>query len=312
MKKWGIYGLLIFVMLAWGMNTIMMKVLVANFMPLTMTAFRILLAAVTVFIILFALGKVRRLTKKEWKYVAAASLFNVVAHHYFLSLGFTGTSASSAGLVLGTGPLLTAIMAMIFLGARATWFKTIGIILGFTGVAFIMLKSSGDISGLSLGDVQVFLAIVAQAFSYILIKKAADTLDPRLMTGYMLLLGSAVLFVISLIAEPDGLSSMVGATADVWVVFVLSATVSTAIGHLIYNYAVGKVGAAESAIFMNFTPFFALVGSVLLLGETITLAQIGGFLFIIMGVLLGSGGLEDWLRQRHQQHIEAQIAKRHG
>ncbi|WP_419180519.1 EamA family transporter [Bacillus salipaludis] len=45
----------------------------------------------------------------------------------------------------------------------------------------------------------------------------------------------------------------------------------------------------ESAIFINLNPFFALVGAVLFLGEKISSPQIVGFLFILLGVLLGQG-----------------------
>lgn len=64
-----------------------------------------------------------------------------------------------------------------------------------------------------------------------------------------------------------------------------------------YNYAIGQVGAAEASIFINLNPFFALIGSSLLLGEAVTLVQMSGFVLILIGVLFGSGALEEWLRQ---------------
>ncbi|WP_254842659.1 DMT family transporter [Bacillus sp. MRMR6] len=289
-----IYILLVFVMLSWGLNVTATKIVVAAFLPVTITALRIFTAAIAVFIILFFLKKIRIPTRSELGYIIIAAFLNVVGHHYFLSLGLAKTSASNGGLILGLGPILTTIAAFFFLKTRITFIQLFGIILGLTGVSFIVLIGQGGISTISIGDVYVFISIFTQAFSFVMIKKISNTLDPRLMTGYMLLIGSGILFLISLIQEPNGLSQLQHGSFGIWVIFLSSAVIATAIGHTIYNYAIGKVGVSEAAIFINLSPFFSLVGAAFILGERITMTQILGFLFIILGVLLGSGALEEF------------------
>jgi drug/metabolite transporter (DMT)-like permease len=281
-------------MAAWGLNVIATKIIVSHFSPVTITALRVFTAGISVFIILFFLKQIRIPTKKEFIYIFFGGLFNVVAHHYFLSIGLAKTSASNGGLILGLGPLLTTIVAFLFLGNRVTILKILGIILGMTGVSFIVLEGNGGISSISLGDLYVFFAILAQSLSFVLIKRISNTLDPRLMTGYMMVIGSVILFIISLFQEPDGLKSIPNGSIGIWLIFLASAVIATAIGHTIYNYALGKVGVAESAIFINLNPFFALIGAVLFLGEKVSFPQIFGFAFILVGVLFGSGALEEF------------------
>ncbi|MGM0878911.1 MAG: EamA family transporter [Bacillota bacterium] len=60
---------------------------------------------------------------------------------------------------------------------------------------------------------------------------------------------------------------------------------------MLYNYAIGKVGAGTSSVFINLEPFFALVGAAIFLGERILLVQIIGFVLIVLGILLGDGTL---------------------
>lgn len=292
MKKSTTYTVLFFIMMIWGFNVTALKLLVAEFSPVTITSFRILTASIIVMAVLFSLKKVRWLTKKETGHVLAGSLLNVVAHHYFLSVGMKFTSVSNGGLILGLGPILTSIMAIIFLKNRISLIKGLGIISGFSGVFFIIAEGSG-VTSVSFGDVYVFLSISSQALSFILIKKAAKTLDPRLMTGYMLLFGSVILFFISLVTEPDGLTTLSKGSWLGWLVFLGSAIFATAIGHMAYNSALGKIGAPEAAIFLNLNPFFALIGAVLFVGEKILLTQIIGFAFILAGVFLGSGAFEE-------------------
>ncbi|MFC4767492.1 DMT family transporter [Effusibacillus consociatus] len=296
MKKNQIHLILFCVMITWGFNVIATKALVEHFMPVTITAFRIFTAGVSVIVILLFLKKIRRLTKQEIKYVFYGSIFNVVLHHYFLSVGLSQTSASNGGLILGLAPLLTTILAILFLGIKATMTGILGIVLGFAGVSFVVLDNGG-IGGVSIGDVYVFLSILSQAVSFILINKWAKTMDPRMMTGYMLVLGSGFLFVLSLFMEPGGLHSMINNSIPLWMVFFASAIIATAIGHMFYNYAIGQVGAAEASIFTNLNPLFALIGSMIFLGETITLSQIFGFLLILVAVMLSSGAFEELYRK---------------
>jgi drug/metabolite transporter (DMT)-like permease len=304
MQKNQVYLILFLVMAIWGLNVIALKVLVATFMPVTMTAFRIFLAGIAVFSTLGAMKRLRLPTKQEWAFLLLVTLFNVILHHLFLSLGLARTTASNGGLIISFVPLLTAVLAILFLGDKASLVRSLGIALGIIGVVFIILAGNSGVGGVSIGDLFVFIAIFVQAISFILIKKRSKTMDPRLMTGYMFIIGAPVLFIISLILEPNGLSSMKNGNFGIFAIFVFSAVVATAMGHMIYNDAIGKIGAAEAAIFINLNPLFALIGAVFLLGETISMAQVIGFIFILLGVLLGSGAFEAQYRYFKKVHKE--------
>lgn len=309
MKPYRTYLILFFVMIAWGLNVTATKILVTNFMPVTITGIRVLTAGLTVFMILFLMKKVRKLTKKEFWYVFIASLFNVVLHHYYLSIGLTGTTATNGGLIMGMSPLLTTILAILFIGTPLTLLRAAGLLLGFTGVAFIVLEGS-DVSGISFGDAYILLSVLTQAVSFILIKKVAHTLEPRLMTGYMMVIGSLFLIVIGLIEEPAGFAGVVSnSTVPLWLIYFGSACIATAMGHMLYNEAIGKIGASEASIFINLNPFFALVGAFLFLDEKILFQHILGFLFIITGVLLGSGAVEEIRARRVRRKERYGISK---
>lgn len=306
-KKKYIYLTLVLVMAAWGLNVIATKLIVSAFMPVTITAFRIFTAGVCVFVILAFMKKIRKPTKRELRFILIGAMFNVVIHHYFLSIGLKQTSASNGGLILGLGPLLTTLLAILFLGTSVTMARIVGVVLGFFGVIMVVLKD-GSISGISIGDIYVFLSILSQAISFIFISKISRTLDPRLMTGYMLLIGSFLLFVISLVKEPHGLDGLAHGNLTVWLVFFASAFFATAVGHMLYNFAVGQIGAAETSVFINLNPLFALISAVIFLHEKVVLTQILGFGFIIAGVLVGSDLWVELIknaRQRKNKQISA-------
>lgn len=299
-----IYFILVGTMVIWGFNVSFIKILVEHFQPVTITSLRIFTAAITVFAILSFLHRVRLPYKSEWVYIIGGTLTSVIFHHYFLSVGLTNTFATNAGLILGMGPLLTVILSMLFLKKRPTVITGLGFLLGAVGVSITVLFTSGSLQGINLGDFQIFLAILSQAFSFILINKASKTMDPVLLTGYMLLIGSIVLFVISLWIEPTGLALLSNGTPTVWIVFLISAIVATGLGHMIYNFSISQVGAAEASIFLNLNTFFSVVGAALFLNEQIKPAHFFGFILIVSGVIMGSGTLEAMILQRRKKKLE--------
>jgi drug/metabolite transporter (DMT)-like permease len=298
MQKYKVYMLLVMVMLFWGLNVSATKVLVTHFPPLTMTSLRILTAGLSVLLMLKIMKASRKLQLKELGFIIFVGLFNVVGHHFFLSLGLQKTTATNGGLIMGLAPLMTTVLAILFLGTRLTFIRFMGIVFGLTGVSFVVLHGSGTVASGSIGDLFVFLSLLIQAISYVFIRKASSTIDGRLMTGWMLVTGAVLLFVISLFMEPKGLSTMVSGDIGIWAVFLASALLATAVGHMIYNQTVQHIGAAESAIFLNLSPFFALVGSSLFLGERIYLQQLIGFVLIMIGVICGSGVVEKIMKSR--------------
>ncbi len=287
-----IYTLLFFVMMVWGFNVIAIKVLVENFAPVTITAFRILVAGIVVMGFLAAKKEFRRLTWSQFGFITLGAMTGILGHHFFLATGLTATNASNAGLILGLVPLMTALFAILFLGDRLTVLKSLGIVFGLAGVAFIVLNGTGSLGSISRGDVYVFLAVVTQAISFITIKRATQTMDARLVTGWIQMIGALFLFAVSFQMEPEGMSSLTSAPLGVWSVFFASALLATAMGHMVYNKAIHQIGAGETAIFINLTPFFSLTGSYVFLGETIVVEQLIGFIFIVLGVVLGTGALE--------------------
>ncbi|RSD24018.1 DMT family transporter [Mesobacillus subterraneus] len=305
MNNLRIYLILAGTMILWGLNVTALKVIVGNFPPITITSLRVFTAGVSVFIILYFFKKVRLPSRKEWTYIIGGGLLNVTGHHLFLGVGLTETSAVNGGLILGLGPLLTALMAILFLGKKLTFVRTLGFIFGGIGVTLTVLAGSTGISGMSLGDFYIFLSILSQAISFIIISKAAKTLDPRLLTGYMLVFGSVLLFIIGLWKEPNGLSSLGSGTFGLWSIFFASAVFATAIGHMLYNYAIGQAGPAEASIFLNLNTFLSILFAAIFLGESITSSHLLGLIFIVSGVIFGSGALEELMLKRRAKRNAA-------
>ncbi|MCI2253718.1 DMT family transporter [Domibacillus sp. PGB-M46] len=300
MQKIKPYLLLILVMMIWGFNVPLIKILVSTVEPVTITALRIFTASLVVFIILTKMGKVHWPAIYHWKYILGGGLFNVFFHHLFLGLGAAGTSSVHTGIILGLGPILTAFMSVLFFQRGLSAVRVLGFLTGTAGVLVTVLGGGAGLGGFVLGDLFIFFSITAQAFSFILVSRAARDIDPLLLTGYMQLFGSLGLFMTSFLLEPNGLASLQNVHFQTVIVFLVSAVGATAVGHLVYNNTITKIGPAEAAIFLNLNTFFSIVGSAVILGEPIYYYHWLGLLLIVPGVLMGSGALEEMIRRRRR------------
>ncbi|ALX50213.1 DMT family transporter [Lentibacillus amyloliquefaciens] len=296
-----IYTLLLLVMLMWGLNVSAIKVLVDAIDPLLLTGFRVMTAGVAVLVIASFMGIFRLPRKQEWLIISYIAIFNVMLHHSFVAIGLDLTSGINGSLILGMNPLITAMLAFLILGQRMTWLRVFGFVLGFIGVVITTMMGTGELSGISLGDFIVFLGVVVQGFSFVLISKLNPSLDPRLATGYMLVIGATVILLTSQVlgASVQEMTNLID--WQLGLAFLFSAIMATAFGHMTYNYAIKKTGPAETAIFLNMNTLFAVIGSSIFLNETITLNHVAGFLLILCGVFLGTGALEYLLLKRRKK-----------
>lgn len=293
-----VYSILILVMLIWGMNVSWMKLIITSGDPLTLQALRVFLAALTVFLILKLMKQPLTVTNMPWKYIMLACFFGVICHHGFFAYGIEQTTAMKTAIISGMSPLFTAFVAVIFKDTVMTRTKGLGFLLGGIGVLIAVVRDFSDLINWALGDVYMILSFFLQAFSFIAIRRATRVMQPMLVTAWMLLIGSSILLLMALLINPSNFTVLTKLSPLVLTLFLLSAILATGIGHTLYNLCIKQIGAAESAIFANFNTVFALIFSALLLGEIITLQQFIGSVFIIVGVIVGTGNVERFLKWR--------------
>src|SRR5699024_7622946 len=155
------------VIMMWGLNVVAIKVIVSEFSPVTITSFRIFLASLFVFLVLLLRKNIRMPKKMEWLYIILIAVTGVAGHHFFLSVGLTQASASTSGLILGLVPLFTAILASMLLKERLSFLRLTGLVFGLSGVSFVVLAGSSEGLSLNTGDLFIFIAVLAQAVSFI-------------------------------------------------------------------------------------------------------------------------------------------------
>lgn len=287
-EKKEVYLLLLMVVVLWGVNTVSIKYLTQFFPPLLLASTRLLLASVFLFAVFVCTSKDRLLPRSAWGATAGVSVFCIFLHQIGLTIGLGETSGTHATLILGLGPLFTTTMASVFLREPFLPAKKIGIFLGLCGIGLIVAGKSQ--SGASLeGDGITCLAAITFSMGSLFVKKAVLHSSSLAVTAYSHLMAAVGLTVLNLTLHPISDYQAVPWTGTVLSVLLFSSFMSTAVGALLWNTSIHKVGASTASLFQNASPIVGIFAAVLFLGEEMMIQYFFSLLLVIGGVVLGTG-----------------------
>ncbi|ANY69269.1 transporter [Paenibacillus sp. BIHB 4019] len=213
------------------------------------------------------------------------------------AFGLLHASSAEGGILYAFTPVVTMIIASIFLKERTSLLQKLSIFLSVFGVVFIfMMKGSSiDLSNM-LGISLLFLTCFAFAGYSVLARSLSKHFSPAELTYLMLGIGFGVFLSISLVQHTTAgtLGSFLTPLRSgsfLLSIFYLG-VISSLITSLTSNYILGRIEASKMSVFTNLSTIVSMAGGALFLGEELTMYHVIGSLFIIAGVvgtnLLGS------------------------
>ena len=272
-------GLILFALLSviWGIPYFMIRIAVAEISPASLVFFRTLIAAA----LLLPVAVLRvdlRPTLRRWPWVIAFSVVEIAIPWVMLGAAEQEISSSMAGLLIAGVPLAgTAIALLSGSGHRVDRLALVGMLLGLAGVAGIV-GAGFETSGI-LPLAQMGVVVVGYALGPAILSRHLSGLPSSAVMGLALAF-SAILYLPISVATgwPTTLPSP-GVVASVIVLGV----VCTAAAFLVFAALVEEVGPVRSTVITYVAPAVAAVAGVLVLGETLTLAMVLGFVLVIAG-----------------------------
>ncbi len=275
----------------WGGSWPIGRVIAQNLPPLLASAMRYSIALP--FFILFAWIAERSLklgSRKMHLKVAILGVFQVSLYNFFYLSGVRYTSASDATLIISLTPTLTALIASkVHIDEKLNLAKIIGLMFALTGVALVMLQSPNtDVEDRFLGNFFIFMASLIWATFTVFSKPVLKQVKPMIFTAWGSIYGWIVLVVLALVVDFDYLTAdtFVNLDTNVYLGLIYLAILAGAVGNIVFNGTIKKIGSSNTAIFVNFVPVFGITFSVILLGEAFSLWYLVSFVLIVTGVTI--------------------------
>lgn len=195
------------------------------------------------------------------------------------------TTASMGALIQSFIPVVTVILAFIFLKEPLSVRRLVGIGISIAGVLFIIFMAAP--AGKAKNPLPGNLLILASVFiwaTYTILAKRVSHIDPILVTAYSIGVG-ALLLIPAVFIELSG-KSFPTLSAKTWLSAIYLGAISTSIGLLLYNRSLKHLEAGQTASFLNLMPVIGVITAVIFLGEQITLWQITGGALVLTGVFI--------------------------
>ncbi|MFS0725235.1 DMT family transporter [Paenibacillus sp. 1P07SE] len=204
--------------------------------------------------------------------------------------GLQHASSAEGGILYAFTPVVTMILASVFLKETTTILQKLSIALSVFGVVFIFWMKGGGMDWSNLTGISLLLlTCVAFAGYSVLARSLTKHFSPAELTFLMLGIGFAVFLVISLASHaikgtlPQLAEPLASWTFIVSILFL--GVISSLVTALTATYILSKMEASRMSVFANLSTIVSIAAGALFLGEEITFYQILGSVLIIAGVI---------------------------
>lgn len=278
------YLLLLFCVTLWGSNFVFGSMLVKEFPPLFLADVRLVFTSLFLLSYAWITKKFVKIKPRELGLLILLGLIGTLANQTAYFNGLLTTDATTASLILSMSPIVTAILASLFLKEQFTRRMKIGSVLALMGTFCVVGVGAG--LSISKGVMLIVIAMVTFSSSMIIIRKLTETLHPFISTVYSTTVGTLFLTPAAMLTLDPG--SHISREIWAWAMLVLTAIFMQGICGLVWNQQLKVVGTGKAAVFLNLQPFVAMLVGFLLLGSHVTAIQAGGSLLIVTGVIVAT------------------------
>lgn len=228
--------------------------------------------------------------KKYWYFYLGSSLAGVSLFTILMYSAALSTSVLNMTLIATSTPVLTIILARIFLGENFTVNRIIGIVLAVAGVT--VLATRGKLSNLlglefHTGDILVLCSAICFAINNILMrtKPRGPSLNAYLSTIFILGMIVTLPLTVWELSRPG---VHIVWNGKVWISIVYLGLLASVGGFWFWNKAIISIGAGNAALFYYSLPFFGGLGAVILLSEPVLWVHWVSGILIIIGILIAT------------------------
>lgn len=303
--------------LIWGAAASIFKIALTNIPAFTLAFWRFFLGAVLILMFLKGKTAISFQSPKQKFAIAGYAMSGITFNILFFFWGLQLTHSINAPIIASGAPIVTFILAALFLKERATAKKIIGILLGTLGILTIVFQPllEHGVDGSVTGNLLITMATIGAVVQTIIHRRFLLRLDPLKVTFWAFVVGSASFLPLALfdyVQRPD-LYQLLDWRGFMGIGF--GAVLSSAVAYSLYAFALTKITATDSSLFTYLDPIVGTAMGAILLKEPVTAYFILGCILIFGGILLAEGRLPHYpigkLRRVRevQEEIEEYISR---
>lgn len=281
----------------WGGSFFFVEIVVDDWPPFSIVLSRVALAALALWVYVFATGRRLPASASIWLSFATMGLINNAIPFSLIVWGQTQIASGLASILNATTPIFTVLVAGYCLAdERVSPRKIVGAVLGFAGVSVMIGPAAlRELGAQVLAQVAILGAALSYAFASVYGRRfRALAIDPVVVaTGQVSASTLILLPLVLLLEQPFGLALPDGAGIAALLGLGL---LSTGLAYILYFRLLAAAGATNAMLVALLIPVSAILLGVLVLDEVLAPQQLAGMALIVLGLLAIDG--RPWRRLR--------------
>lgn len=270
--------------LLWSSSFIALKIAMAVYDPTFVIFGRMMLASLC-FLFFIPNFKKQIIRKGDFKLLFFMAFCEPCMYFIFESQALTLTSASQAGMICATLPLLMAVAARFILNEKLSRKTLLGFALAVCGGIWLSISSESSESAPNpaLGNFLEFLAMCCAVGYMTVLKKMTAHYSTLFLTAFQAFMGA--IFYLPLLALPStDIPTVFDPLAAGSIIYLGICITIGAYG--LYNFGMSKLPANQTTAYVNLIPVFTLFLGWLILDETFTSVQFIAAALVMGGVII--------------------------
>lgn len=276
-----------------GLSFLFTKIALTVADPIDTLMYRFVIAFIAISIPILSRCAFVRYPRKKFMKIAFISLLYPILSFSLQAYGLLYATSSEGGILFALTPILTIILASLFLKEKTTLRQKLSISLSVFGVVTIFVMKEMGSTGFHFGSyrgIGLLLLSVLSLAGYSVMSRSLSKVATPMELSFMMMAWGAVFFMgVSFVnhALDHTIKDMLLPFSDSG--FILSVVYlgvfSSLVTSLLTNYTLSKIEASKLSVFSNLSTVVSMVAGVLALNENVTYYHAIGFLMVIIGMI---------------------------
>jgi drug/metabolite transporter (DMT)-like permease len=268
----------------WGSSFFNIKIATHSYEPYTLALIRVILATATMLVVSFVYKIKIYAFSKNWKIYALVGVCNITIPFSLIAIGTNKIDSYLAAMLMSTTPITGSILAHFFTkNEKITFLKSLGIILGFTGILLLFFDKLIINENNYLFVLIILLGSTFYSISGILILKKLKKSGNLNVTTSTLIWSMITLLPLSFVFENPFKSTP---TLESTLSLIYLGVVATGFAWWLRFKILSNNGIVFQTQVAYLIPIFGVIFGALILDEQITWKVLVSLIIIMLGIYI--------------------------
>lgn len=231
-------------------------------------------------------AKALAVARGDWGAMALLGIFGVVGYHYFFFSSLRYTATANTAIINAFNPVVTGMMAALFIGERLSRRQYAGIAVALLGVLTLLTRGRPAALltlQLNQGDGLMLCAVLCWVVYSLIIKQLSQRYSGLTITFYAALAGVGQLLLLA--SWERWWQQLATLSLSSLVAVVYMGVAASGVAYLLFNLSIQRVGPTRTAsVVYSLVPIFVAALAWIFFREPLTPTMVVSMGLILLGI----------------------------